>query len=91
MIIHKRRLWSPSCSGRTQSVAGLTSQIAERADGNPFFVEEIVRDLADRGVLTGDRGNYSFSGEADEVTVPPTLQAAIAARIDRLMPTRSTR
>ncbi len=70
--------------GSAQSVTGLTSQIAERADGNPFFVEEIVRDLADRGVLTGDRGNYSFSGEADEVTVPPTLQAAIAARIDRL-------
>jgi adenylate cyclase len=70
--------------GSERSVAGLTSQIAERADGNPFFVEEIVRDLADRGVLTGDRGNYSFSGEADEVTVPPTLQAAIAARIDRL-------
>ncbi|MDT5161081.1 MAG: adenylate cyclase, partial [Mycobacterium sp.] len=70
--------------GSEQSVTGLTSQIAERADGNPFFVEEIVRDLADRGVLTGGRGNYSFSGEADEVTVPPTLQAAIAARIDRL-------
>jgi adenylate cyclase len=70
--------------GSERSVTGLTSQIAERADGNPFFVEEIVRDLADRGILTGDRGNYSFSGEADEVTVPPTLQAAIASRIDRL-------
>ena len=72
--------------GSERSVTGLTSQIAERAGGNPFFVEEIVRDLADRGVLTGGRGNYSFSGEVDEVTVPPTLQAAIAARIDRLEP-----
>jgi adenylate cyclase len=70
--------------GSERSVTGLTSQIAGRAGGNPFFVEEIVRDLADRGVLTGGRGNYSFSGEVDEVTVPPTLQAAIAARIDRL-------
>ncbi len=70
--------------GSERSLAELSSAIAERAGGNPFFVEEIVRDLADRGVLTGDRGNYAFSGEITEVTVPPTLQAAIAARIDRL-------
>ncbi len=44
--------------GSDRSVGGLATMIAERAAGNPFFVEEMVRDLAERGVLTGARGNY---------------------------------
>ncbi len=60
--------------------------IAERAAGNPFFAEEMVRDLAERGVLRGERGAYMSTAEAAEVSVPATLQATIAARIDRLDP-----
>ncbi len=70
--------------GADPSVAGLTAQIAERAAGNPFFAEEIVRDLADRGVLRGVRGAYVCPGSTAEVGVPATLQVAVAARIDRL-------
>jgi len=70
--------------GPDRSVGGLATIIAERAAGNPFFIEEIVRDLAERGVLTGVRGNYVGQVDDADVTVPPTLQAAIAARIDRL-------
>ena len=70
--------------GPDPTVTGLTAQIAERAAGNPFFAEEIVRDLADRGVLRGVRGAYVCPGGAAQVEVPATLQAAIAARIDRL-------
>lgn len=70
--------------GPDPSVADLTAHIAERAAGNPFFVEEIVRDLAARGVVRGVRGQYACPGGADEASVPATLQAAIAARIDRL-------
>jgi adenylate cyclase len=70
--------------GTDPSIAGLAAQIAERAAGNPLFVEEIVRDLTDRGVLHGVRGGYVSTGESTDVTVPATLQAAIAARIDRL-------
>jgi adenylate cyclase len=70
--------------GRDPSVAGLTAQIAERAAGNPFFAQEIVRDLADRRVLQGPRGAYTCPHPATEVSVPASLQAAIAARIDRL-------
>jgi len=70
--------------GADPSVARLTAQIGERAAGNPFFAEEIVRDLADRQVLRGARGAYVCPGRAAEVEVPATLQAAIAARIDRL-------
>jgi adenylate cyclase len=72
--------------GPDRSVGGLATMIAERAAGNPFFVEEMVRELADRGVLRGNRGAYVSTADAGEVGVPATLQATIAARIDRLDP-----
>jgi len=70
--------------GPERSVGGVAAMIAERAAGNPFFVEELVRDLAERGVLTGARGNYVCQVDHADATVPVTLQATIAARIDRL-------
>ena len=70
--------------GTHSSVAGLASQVADKAAGNPFFTEEIVRDLAERGVLDGDPGAYVCRGDITSVSVPPTVQATIAARIDRL-------
>jgi adenylate cyclase len=72
--------------GSHPTVAGLAHRIAERASGNPFFAEEIVRDLADRAVLGGERGAYTCADDAADASVPATLQAAIAARIDRLVP-----
>ena len=69
--------------GIDPSVARLAARIAERGAGNPFFTEEIVRDLVERNVLDGTRGAYVCRGDAD-VTVPATVQATIAARIDRL-------
>ena len=71
--------------GTDSSVGGLATMIAERAAGNPFFVEEMVRDLAERGVLTGARGNYVCQVDHADAAVPATLQATIAARIDRLV------
>jgi len=71
--------------GSDRSVAGLAAVIAEKATGNPFFVEELVRDLAERGVLTGARGNYLCRIDNADTAVPATLQATIAARIDRLV------
>jgi adenylate cyclase len=70
--------------GSHPSVTGLVSQVAEKASGNPFFAEEIVRDLAERGVLGGDPGAYVCLGDVAAVTAPATVQATIAARIDRL-------
>jgi class 3 adenylate cyclase len=72
--------------GADTSVRALGQTIADRAAGNPFFAEEIVRDLAERGVLEGQSGAYKSTAEAAEVNVPATLQATIAARIDRLDP-----
>jgi class 3 adenylate cyclase len=72
--------------GPNPSVGGVVTVIAEKAAGNPFFAEEIVRDLAERGVLRGDRSAYKSTADGAEVSVPATLQATIAARIDRLDP-----
>jgi hypothetical protein len=72
--------------GQDPSLGGLPDTIAARAAGNPFFAEEIVRELAERGVLRGEPGAYLSTAEVAEVSVPATLQATIAARIDRLDP-----
>ena len=70
--------------GSDPSVGELAAVIAERAAGNPFFAEEMVRELVQRGVLAGERGGYLCQTNAADVAVPATVQAAIEARIDRL-------
>jgi adenylate cyclase len=70
--------------GSDPSLSGVAALIGARAVGNPFFVEEIVRNLAERGMLHGEPGAYLLRGEVADVTVPATLQATIGARIDRL-------
>ena len=77
--------------GSDPSVDELAAIIADRAAGNPFFTEEMVRELVQRGVLAGERGNYVCSAGVAELSVPETVQAAIAARIDRLEPPPSRR
>jgi class 3 adenylate cyclase len=72
--------------GPDLSVEALGQTIVGRAAGNPFFAEEIVREVAERGVLEGQSGAYKSTAEGAEVSVPATLQATIAARIDRLDP-----
>jgi class 3 adenylate cyclase len=72
--------------GADASLSELADTIAGRAAGNPFFAEEIVRELAERGVLRGEPGAYISTADVGEVSVPATLQATIAARIDRLDP-----
>jgi class 3 adenylate cyclase len=70
--------------GSDPSVSALAAIVAERAAGNPFFAEEMVRELAQRGVLSGERGGYVRRLDVAEVSVPATVKAAIEARIDRL-------
>jgi len=70
--------------GSDPSVSELAAMIADRAAGNPFFAEEMVRELHQRGVLTGEHGGYRCRADVAEVSVPATVQAAIEARIDRL-------
>ena len=72
--------------GSDPSVAAMSQMIIERTAGTPFFAEEMVRELAERGVLRGEVGAYQSTASVAEVTVPATLQAIIGARIDRLDP-----
>jgi class 3 adenylate cyclase/tetratricopeptide (TPR) repeat protein len=70
--------------GSDSSLANLTERIAQRALGNPFFIEEIVRDLVESEKLSGDRGAYRLVAPSEGVEVPPGVQSILAARIDRL-------
>ena len=70
--------------GSDPSLPTLKSFLVERASGNPFFVEEIVRSLVDTGVLEGARGSYRLARPFSSIEVPPTVQAVLAARIDAL-------
>jgi class 3 adenylate cyclase len=72
--------------GPDPSLGEIGEVIAGHSAGNPFFAEEITRELAERGVLVGERGSYTCRTDVGEVGVPATLQATIAARIDRLGP-----
>lgn len=72
--------------GDHPSVAELIPPIVSQAAGNPLFAHEIVRDLSERGVLHGCQGDYRSTAGTAEVGLPATVQAVIAARIDRLAP-----
>ncbi|HYB42480.1 MAG TPA: adenylate/guanylate cyclase domain-containing protein, partial [Candidatus Methylomirabilis sp.] len=61
--------------------------LIEQTLGNPYFLEESVRALAEDGVLVGQRGAYRLARPVEEIRVPGTIQAVLAARIDRLPPT----
>jgi len=58
--------------------------VADRAEGNPFFAEELIATLADRGVLARRNGGWSFGELPPDFLVPDTVQAVLAARIDLL-------
>ncbi len=70
--------------GNDASVAEAADRIRDRTGGNPFFIEEVVQALAESGSLVGTRGAYKLGRPVDENLVPPTVEAVLAARIDRL-------
>ncbi len=87
------RLEALSAAESEQLVGGLLGSncpapirelVAERAEGNPFFAEELIATLADRGVLARDNGGWSFGELPPDFFVPDTVQAVLAARIDLL-------
>ena len=60
--------------------------LAERSGGNPFFLEEAIRDLVERGALQRDDGKWTLAIKEDELAVPALVQGALQARLDRLDP-----
>ena len=72
--------------GDDASLQPLTPLLIARTEGNPFFLEESVRTLVETGVLQGERGAYHLGQALQTIQVPATVQAVLAARIDRLPP-----
>jgi class 3 adenylate cyclase/tetratricopeptide (TPR) repeat protein len=70
--------------GPDPSLALLSRNIIERAQGNPFFLEELINTLVERGDFEGEKGAYRLKGGIDSIPLPTTVQAVVAARIDRL-------
>jgi class 3 adenylate cyclase len=58
--------------------------VAGRAEGNPFFIEELIATLTDRGIVGRQNGGWWFGQLPSGFSVPDTVQAVLAARIDRL-------
>ncbi|MGH7401914.1 MAG: AAA family ATPase, partial [Candidatus Rokuibacteriota bacterium] len=75
-----------SVLGEGAGLDSLKTLLVERTAGNPFFLEESVRALVETRVLTGEPGAYRLERPLAELHVPPSVQAVLAARIDRLAP-----
>jgi len=72
--------------GDDPSLASLTPLLIQRTEGNPFFLEESVRTLVETGALVGEPGGYRMTQAPPTMQIPATVQAVLAARIDRLPP-----
>ena len=72
--------------GEDPGLAELQDMLIERTEGNPLFLEESVRTLVETGALEGEPGAYRLKGKVATIEMPATVQAILAARIDRLAP-----
>jgi class 3 adenylate cyclase/tetratricopeptide (TPR) repeat protein len=72
--------------GHDPSIAALKPFLIARTEGNPFFLEESVRSLVETGALAGEPGAYRLMKSPETLNIPATVQAILAARIDRLAP-----
>ena len=70
--------------GEDPSVVPLRRLLIQRTEGNPLFLEESIRALVETRTLVGERGRYRLARAAETIQVPATVQAILAARIDRL-------
>jgi predicted ATPase len=62
----------------------LQTLIVQKAEGNPFFVEEVVKSLCEIGAIRCEGGRYVMTGELGDISVPDTIQDVLMACIDRL-------
>lgn len=68
------------------SLEPLTGRILDQAEGNPFYMEEIIRSLIDHSVIVDDEstGRWRATREVDDIPIPDSVQGVLMARIDRL-------
>jgi predicted ATPase len=90
-VLELAPLAAPECDrlvgnllGQSRLPAEVRSRIVDTAEGNPLFVEEMLRMLIDEGVLRRDDGQWVPVGDLWRVSPPRTIQALLAARLDRL-------
>lgn len=76
--------------GRDVTLQSIRSRIVAKAQGNPLFLEELVRSLAETGGFEGEPGGYRLSKPAERIEIPQTIHTVLAARIDRLDGLRKT-
>ena len=62
----------------------LMERIIQRAGGNPFFIEEVMRSLIDQGALVLKEGRCEVTEKVNEIRIPNTINDVLMARIDRL-------
>ena len=81
---------STSMAEAVLQVASLSEEVRQlvttKAEGNPFYIEEVARSLVESGVLRKTNGTYSVGGTNEQVRIPDTVQEVILSRIDRLEP-----
>lgn len=79
------RILVSSILGDREAPRPVVTLVLQRAEGNPLFIEEMVRSLIDRGALVqNDRGEWGLGASWQETTIPNTIQGILQARIDRL-------
>jgi adenylate cyclase len=69
--------------GTDPSLEDLTAQVQRNSEGNPFFIEELVRNLVEQGTIDGTPGDYRRVAPLP-TSLPPSVESVLAARIDRL-------
>jgi class 3 adenylate cyclase/tetratricopeptide (TPR) repeat protein len=72
--------------GTDVALVPLKRLLVERTGGNPLYLEESVRALVETAALAGERGAYQLTRPVEQLTIPATVNAILAARIDRLDP-----
>ena len=72
--------------GQPRLDAAIGQRVIDAAEGNPLFVEEMLAMLIDDGLLERRNGGWAATGDLGDVAVPPTIQALLGARLDRLPP-----
>ncbi|MCJ7825783.1 MAG: ABC transporter substrate-binding protein, partial [Anaerolineales bacterium] len=89
--IHLRRLSAGDSSSLLEQLLGETKlpeeiwrTIMERSEGNPFYLEEVIRHLMEQGLIVQDEEGWRATKELEEISIPDTLQGVLLARIDRL-------
>src|SRR6266542_5886547 len=72
--------------GSEPTLQPLKQLLVTQTEGNPFFIEECAQSLVETGALAGERGQYKLAKAVETLQMPPTVQAVLASRIDRLQP-----